>query len=158
LFTALFLTISLFSATKKLKTSDIRNYIEEIFSYHVENRTLTPLIVRRSFKIYIEQFDPGKIYLLKSEVKPYLELSDQQVEQIINRFYRDDYSDYMALNKMIEQSIFRARNIRKELQNEILLGKALRNQSKKAAQLKFFSVNHLQRLHNQDGALSFFSY
>ncbi|GAB4187404.1 MAG: carboxy terminal-processing peptidase [Simkaniaceae bacterium] len=94
--------------------------MEEIFSYHVENRELTPLVVRRALKVYIEQFDPTKIYLLKEEVRPFLELTDGQVEAIIYRYNHDDFSDFITLNQVIENAILRAQAIRADSQKKIM--------------------------------------
>lgn len=103
-----------------LKIADVRNSMEEMFSYHVETREMTPALIKRSFKIYIDQFDPQKIYLTQSEVKPFLELSSSQIESIVNHYYSDDYPEYATLNKTIVQAIQRARKWREELYADFL--------------------------------------
>jgi len=118
-FTALLLLISIFisplsAVCRKLSLIDVRNTMEEIFSYHIEVKEMTPTLVKRSFKMFIEQFDPGKIYLTYDEVKPFLELSSTQVESIINHFYNDQYPEFQLVNAMIAKSIERARQLRKE--------------------------------------------
>jgi carboxyl-terminal processing protease len=85
-----------------------------MFSYHVEVREMTPTVVKRSFKNYIDQFDGQRIYFTRSEVKPFFEITSSQIEHIINHFYGDDYPEYGALNKSIAQSITRARTWRQE--------------------------------------------
>ena len=69
-------TLPVFADAPSMKQSDIRRAMERLFSLHIENKSLTPLIVKRCMKLYIEQFDPEKAYLLESEAAPYLQMSD----------------------------------------------------------------------------------
>jgi carboxyl-terminal processing protease len=105
---------------QQLKLTDVRNSVEEMLSYHVEYKELTPLLVKRSFKSYIEQFDPQKIFLLQSEVKSFLDLSSTQIETTIDQYFADAYPEYEKLNQLIGKSIQRARVLRKEIFQELL--------------------------------------
>lgn len=118
---SLFVLISscLYSIEHYLTYPDVRETMDEMFNLHVENKDLSPLIVKRSVKLYIQQFDPDKIYLLKDEVKSYYELSNRQVQQIIDGYYDNDYSTFEKLNAMIQGAIERHRRIRDE--NETLM-------------------------------------
>lgn len=97
-----------------LSLKDVRPSMDKMFTYHVENKEFSPLIVKRSLKIYIEQFDPDHLYLLKGEVEPYLSITPRQTRKVINDFNRDQYPEYGRLNFVIEQSIYRAQKIRHE--------------------------------------------
>ena len=101
---------SLFS--KSLSISDIHPIQMQMLAYHVENNSLKPELIQRSFKLYIEQFDPHHTYLLKVEVKEFLEMSDRQATAVMERVRNRDYSDYERLNKVIQASVRRARDIR----------------------------------------------
>ena len=94
--------------------------MEKLFSFHIENKELNPAIVRRSMKIYIEQFDPDKSYLLESEIEPYLNLGDKRANEILGRMKKNDYSDFVALNQLIQKSILRAQTLRKELAQQLV--------------------------------------
>ena len=72
-----------------LKKTDIRESIREILAYHVESKELSTLVIKRSFKVFIEQFDSRNMYLLKSEVEPFLSLSDEKIQQIISDFHQN---------------------------------------------------------------------
>lgn len=113
-------TAQLFSAPTELKITDVRSSMEELFNYHVEFKELTPQIVQRSFKLYLEQFDPDKLYLLKEETQPFLELQPEQVASIIEKYQEDNFSDYLALSQLIQKAILRSRILRKEIQEEIV--------------------------------------
>ncbi len=102
------------SNTHQLKLLDVRNSMEEMFTYHVEIREMTPTVVKRSFKNYIEQFDSQKIYFTLAELKPFFEINSSQIEQIINHYYADEYPEYGALNVSIGKAIERAKACRQE--------------------------------------------
>ncbi len=109
-----------FADPQTLKISDIHRVLERLFSFHIEMKGFNPTIVRRSIKLYIEQFDPDKSYLLASEVAPYLQLSDQKIAEIMGRLEAKDYSDFIALNHLFQRAIFRAESIRSALSKELL--------------------------------------
>jgi carboxyl-terminal processing protease len=116
------ISIESFGDTKVLKTKDIHPIIDQMMIYHVENQKLDANLIRRSFKVLFDQFDPEKVYFIQSEVDPYLEISDSQVEKILKRVEKQDYKDYQNALKLIQSSIYRARAIRikklDEMQNK----------------------------------------
>src|SRR3972149_10130278 len=112
----------LFSAgSQQLKTADVRLTMQEMFNYHVEYKEMSPLLIRRSLKLFIEQFDADKTYLLASEVKPYLDVNDSQVQSVVQGYYANDFSTFRALNEVIQKASLRARAYRKEIEKELIL-------------------------------------
>ncbi len=105
----------LFCGQNLLQTQDIHRVMERFFMLHISNKDFSPVLVRRSMKIYIENFDPERSYLLESEVSPYLQLSDKRVQEIMVRLKNRDYSDFIALNQLIQKSIVRAEKQRNAL-------------------------------------------
>ena len=97
-----------------LTLREVRSSMDKMFTYHIENKEFSPLVVKRSLKIYIEQFDPEHLYLLKGEVEPFLSLTSGQMRSIMNDFHQDRFPEYKNLNFVIEQSIYRAQKIRHE--------------------------------------------
>ncbi|NGX50946.1 MAG: Tail-specific protease [Chlamydiae bacterium] len=95
-----------------LNLRDVRMTMDKMFSYHVENREFSPLIVKRSFKIYIENFDSDKIYLMRDEVEPFLSLNSSETSDVINDYRHDHFSHYFHLNQVIEKAIDRNKKIR----------------------------------------------
>jgi carboxyl-terminal processing protease len=103
------------SAAHQLKLTDVRNTMEEMFSYHVEAKEISAVLVKRSFKNFIDQFDSQKIYLTEKEIRPFLELTSAQIETIVDHYYGDEYPEYAMLNKTVVKAIERSRQWRKEL-------------------------------------------
>lgn len=117
-----FLTIQLLGATKTLSKADVRPAMQEMFSYHVEYKKLSPLLIRRSFKIYIEQFDPERIYLLSGEASQFWEMDDAQIDRTIRNYQSDNLSSYENGNKVIQKAILRVRAMREEIERELIIG------------------------------------
>lgn len=104
-----------------LKKADVRSTIEELLNIHVEHQKMSEKLYARAIKIFIEQFDNGKMYLLASEVKELVNLSEKALEKGLKKFSQDDLSDFEAASKQIEKAILRARSWRQEIQRELIL-------------------------------------
>lgn len=122
-FFVFFILISscIFALPEQLKKTDVRNTLEEMFSYHVEYKELTPLLVKRCFKSFIEQFDAPKLYLVQSEVRPFLDLTSTNFESIIEHYYIDEYPEFETLNRVIKNAIERAAAWRQEIIQDLVL-------------------------------------
>lgn len=122
IFICLSLNISIISdpASEEYLTKDqVRVVMEELFSYHVSQQHISKELISRSFKIYIEQFDPHHVYLLEEEVRPYLNPTDSMLQDAVVRYQNDDLFYYEALNRLIQKSIIRARKSRKEVRSSV---------------------------------------
>lgn len=116
----LIVSISSLFADRAIKIQEVPKIMEQLFTYHIENKELKPTIVRRSFKIYIEHFDPDKTYLLQKEVAPYLAISDEKAKMIAERMRKGDFSDFYQLNTVIKQAIARSQKWRENFKDEFL--------------------------------------
>ena len=111
IFTLMFFIFSSFSLVfakqQPVEFKDIPEVMERLFEYHIEYKDLSPTLVKRLFKIYIEQFDPDRIFLLQDEVAPFLALSDSQTKKIIQRMKKGDFSDFLEMNRIFEKAMYR---------------------------------------------------
>ncbi len=110
----------LFISAKELKLNDLNPVMQKILNYHVEFKKFDEIIISRSFKLYIDQFDPLKIYLLEEEVKNYLDLNKKDSNKILSKINNDDFSDYIKLNELFQKSINRARKIRENITKALI--------------------------------------
>lgn len=111
------------SATRPLKFDDISRVMDKFFTFHIENREWNTTIVRRSFKLYIEHFDPEKAYLLANEIAPYLNMSEKRAHEIMGRLQKRDYRDFIELNGLVQESIVRAQAARVVLFKQLVESK-----------------------------------
>ena len=111
-----------------LKTQDISKVMRQIFEQHLDQKDVSAKLIRSAFKAYIDQFDPQRIYLLEADVAPYLNLSDERTNAIINQYRAGSFESFDQLNTVIQKSIIRARAIRGKMEHmpsELFDGKAL---------------------------------
>jgi len=153
-FIALFICVgSLFGSDPyTLSLKDVRPSMDKMFAYHVENKTFSPIVVKRSLKIYIEQFDPDRLYLLKGEVEPFLSITPRQIRKVINHFNEDQFPEYANLNFLIEKAIYRSQRIRhQEVERLINEGPEAISQPIKSPSLNYpSSENELrERIYNR---------
>lgn len=92
-----------------LRAEDVQKVMGQILSQHVKNKQITADILRSSLKVYIEQFDPDRIYLMESEVKPFLTMTDAQLNEMLAQYRNGNFSTYEKLNTVIQGAIQRAR-------------------------------------------------
>ena len=120
LFITAFFIFSFQDGTFQLKKEDVRKTMQEMFVYHVEYKELSAFIARRSLKIFLEQFDPDRIYFLVNEVKPYLDPKEDKLKSMIKKYGQDDLSEYAKLNQVIQNAIIRTRAYREEIEKDLI--------------------------------------
>ncbi len=112
----LLLPLFLFAADgEDLHFSDVKALMNQVFSQHIDHKKISAQIIAQSFWNFIDQFDPEKIYLLESEVRPWIEKDDLQWMQIMSAYKKNEFGAYSELNKVIQDSITRSRGIRSRL-------------------------------------------
>jgi carboxyl-terminal processing protease len=100
-----------------LQIKDINTIMKQILDQHLDKKEMTISILKNSFKVYIDQFDPERIYLLQQEVEPYLKMSDERLTEFVNQYKLGQFAEYADLNRIIENSITRSRKIRANLES-----------------------------------------
>jgi carboxyl-terminal processing protease len=107
---SLSLSLSIFSAQQKLLSSgDVRGVMRQLFEYHIDKKEMQTVLLERSLKIYIKQFDPTYAYFLQDEIFTYLHPTEQTLRKMLNDYEKDRFTHYFALNQKIQDSIVRAR-------------------------------------------------
>jgi carboxyl-terminal processing protease len=98
-----------------LQTKDINTIMQQILGQQ-DKKEVTTSILRNSFRVYLDQFDPDRIYLLQQEADPFLNIGDARLQEFLDQYKKGEYKEYEALNQTIQQAIERARKIRARLQ------------------------------------------
>ncbi len=99
-----------------LKKEDVNRLMLQILSQHLGKQEISGKIIQSALRVYINQFDPHRVYLLESEVAPFDHLSDSKLETLNNEYMRGDFSIFDELNQLIQISIERSRQIRINLE------------------------------------------
>ncbi|MFT4553215.1 MAG: carboxyl-terminal processing protease [Chlamydiales bacterium] len=112
--------IQYFAETDLLSRPDVRKVMERLLEYHVDYNEMSPVVFERSFKVYLKHFDIDNMYFTNEEVVPYLNISEDVLQDIQREYYSDTVvSKYEDLNVDIQQAILRARRWRLEFKAEI---------------------------------------
>lgn len=114
-----FCTISEAREAESLKESDIQHIMGQIFSEHVSKKGLDATVLRHALLVYIEQFDPHRMYLLESEVEPYVNLPQSKLDEAIAQYKKNNFALFQSLNTLIQEAIERSRKIRSGLEEEM---------------------------------------
>lgn len=108
----------LFSSTFLLNVKDVRKVMDELLTYHVEEKEMSPKLLSRSLKIYVDDFDPAKIYFVEEEVSSYLRPSSSLLNKMMREYNEDHFTTYFTINQEIEKSVKRARSWRQEWERD----------------------------------------
>jgi carboxyl-terminal processing protease len=130
-----------FGETRVLKKEDIGPTLEQMMLYHVENQVMTPEIVKRSFKVFVEQFDPEKIYFIQSEVEGLVNMSDAEASKVLVRLQKGDWRDFENGLKLMKSAISRAQAIRTKQMSELKKGGFVLSGPELALETQAYPVN-----------------
>lgn len=101
-----------------LKSTDVQRVMKQILAQHLGNNEMTTKVLQSAISNYIDQFDSNRIYLLQSEVDPFLNENSSNLEQFLAQYRNNDYRVFEKLNQTIQHAILRSRGIRKEIEQE----------------------------------------
>lgn len=80
---------------------------EEIFNAHVSHKELTPEIISRALKNYLDELDPTKTYLLVSEVAAWNEPKEELLEALISDYKKENFEPYEQMYQVMIHAISR---------------------------------------------------
>lgn len=148
-------SLSLFGTQKTplLNSHHVRKIMDELFEYHIDQKEISPIILERSVKIYVNQFDSRKSYLLNSEVVMYMEPSTSFLQAMLKDYQNDSFNTYFVINGKIQKSIERARSWRREWESnpQALVAEAQKNVPNDSEERLFVkSEGELKERHRED--------
>lgn len=109
---------TLFTQEELLKTKDVQQVMQTIFKEHVAEKNMSSDILKHSLRIYIDQFDPNRVYLLESEIKPFIDISDSDLNTAMGQYKNNDLTKFIELNNLFQKAILRSREVRAHLVKE----------------------------------------
>lgn len=119
---ASFLTlIILFSVLEarppELSSRDTRVKIDEILKAHVCHQKLTEEIIGRAIQNYLEELDPGKTYLLESDIEQWIHPSQTLLNQTLDAYKKEDFSLFEKIHEIMLTSVQRRNALEKQIEN-----------------------------------------
>ncbi|MFJ1509164.1 S41 family peptidase [Chlamydia crocodili] len=104
---------SLSFASELLHEEDIRKTVDKLIEYHVDVQDISSDILMRSLIGYSQSFDPHKAYLTEQEVSNFIQSTDIK-KRLLKNYKTNNFSVYQNLNRVVKDSITRARQWRTE--------------------------------------------
>ena len=128
----LFMSFSPVHADEMLRVEDVHKVMDQILKQHSGDHEMTDQVLQSSLVTYINQFDPQRVYLFKQESDEYSNLASADQKIMLQEYKKNSYKKFESLNLVIQNSIKRAREYRKELmeRKEYLFQKSTNNPSK----------------------------
>jgi carboxyl-terminal processing protease len=104
----------------QLTSHDVKTKMEEILRAHVTYKKMTPELVERLLKNFINELDPTKSYFLESEIELWQHPTESLLQTVVDGFNRGDFSTFEEIYATFEQSINRRNAIEAEIEKQVL--------------------------------------
>jgi len=101
-----------------LDREDVNRIMEQIFDRHINKKEMTEEILRESLTLYIEQFDPDKVYFLEWEVQPFINPSDYELKQYLADYEKQKFTPFRQIDNLIKKAIHRERRLRTSIESQ----------------------------------------
>lgn len=113
---AIILPFCVFSQQQELLTTDdVHEVMDRILSQHVDQSEVSGEILTKAFRLYIDQFDPDRVYLLQGEVDRLVEVTPIKMKRILGQYQKGRLDKFEEIDLVIQNAIHRARNYRAEI-------------------------------------------
>jgi carboxyl-terminal processing protease len=100
-----------------LKTEDIHQLMEEV-AFQNREKGGDETVFLEAIKAYIDQFDLKRLYLLSSEVAPYLSPKKEELLSWISKHQKKEFVVFHRLNALFQKAIIRNREFRSQFEKE----------------------------------------
>lgn len=126
LFCLLAIALTPFYAEAKLPNitpTQTTSKINEIMKAHAVYHQLSPMLVKRALLNYLDELDPTKTYFIESDIRSWLEPSDQLLKKILEDYRQNRFSTFSEINQTMVMAIQRRRKLDKEIDLKTLPAK-----------------------------------
>jgi len=107
------------SPRENLQEESVTKVMEQLFDFHVDAKKMTPLLMARSWRVFLDHFDPKRTYLLYGEVQKFLEPSEAMISKEMKRYNDHDLSSFWEMNALFQDSIYQVRVWRQEWKRDL---------------------------------------
>ncbi len=99
----------------ELDSSKVQKKVNEILKAHAVYKELTPTLMRRTMTGYVDQLDPSKTYLIKTDVVRFISPDDAFVQKTLENYKKGDFSAFEKMNIKMQEAINRRRELEKTI-------------------------------------------
>lgn len=98
-----------------LQADEVHEVMDKVFEEHVKEKKMTEEVMKRSVVLFIDQFDPHRIYLLEREVSPLLDFAQKNAGTLVQDYEEGVYPFFSEMVTEFQKAIMRSRRIRQKL-------------------------------------------
>jgi carboxyl-terminal processing protease len=96
----------------------VTSKMQEIMKAHVSFKKMSPLIAQRGLETFIDNFDPMRCYFLEEEVAPWIDMDEQELEQIVRDFNASQFPEFQKIFELIKKGTQRREVFEEKIANE----------------------------------------
>lgn len=101
----------------KLTAKETRLKTEEILKAHVSYQQLSPKLIKRALKNYLEELDPLKTYFLDYEVVKWTNPSEELLKEVLAEYTLEKFTVFEEIHQQMLLAINRRNSLEKQLEN-----------------------------------------
>ncbi|MBU6445987.1 MAG: S41 family peptidase [Verrucomicrobia bacterium] len=120
LFLLLFLGWMLEAKPPQLTIRDVKTKIEEILKAHASYKTLTPELVERTLRNFLDELDPTKTYFLEGEVAEWQHPTEESLQKCLSGLRAGNFASFQDIHALFLKAMDRRAMIEAEIANREL--------------------------------------
>jgi carboxyl-terminal processing protease len=101
----------------ELSPQDVVETLHSMMESHVSCKEFSPQLIKRALEHYLEELDPSKLYLLESEVAPWLNPTDAILADIQKKLSCGDFFHFEQIHQLMVTAIARRQAIEKKCED-----------------------------------------
>lgn len=102
----------------QIEPKEAQGKINEMLHAHVSHKKMDKEVAKRALLNYVELLDPSKTYFLESDVKQWVEPTDQMLTQLLKEYQQADYKLFAEIQRTMGKAIMRRREWAPTLEKE----------------------------------------
>jgi len=111
LFLAVLFAFPINAALPEITPASTKKKAEEMMSLHASETKMSPELMKKIIPMFLEQLDPSKTYFIKSDIKEWIEPSEELVQKTVKQFSQADFSFFKKLFSSMQAAVARRDSI-----------------------------------------------
>lgn len=93
----------------EIEPKEAQNKMNEMLHAHVSHKKMDKEVAKRALLNYVDLLDPSKTYFLESDVKQWVEPSDEMLTELLKEYAQADYKLFAEIQRAMGKAIMRRR-------------------------------------------------
>lgn len=123
IFLIIFSQALIYPKAPDLKPDDVHAKVNEFLHNHISQKKLTPDLMKRAIKNFVELLDPLKLYFTLEEIEPWLNPAEEVLNDTLAAYHKRDFTVFETIYQSMLKCIERRDRIEEELSKMELLTK-----------------------------------